>query len=75
MSRLITKETMKAHRMRWFVYADGVRMPKVATMRGQWGYDVECSCGKWDTKTGGATKYYIDGEIFDHRLSAQREGS
>lgn len=68
---IIRPETMKAHRMSWFVYADGQRMPRQSSMRGQWGYDVVCSCGNFETHTGGATKTYIDDEIFAHRFSEQ----
>lgn len=56
-----------AHRVRWFVYAGGERIPRTSTMRGVWGYDVECSCG-WATTTGGATKTYISNEVHLHRM-------
>lgn len=70
---LISVETMRAHRARWFVYADSKRIPYVKTMRGQWGYDVVCSCG-WDSKTGGAIKRYVAEELWVHRFEAQSEG-
>lgn len=57
------------HRMRWFVWAEGQRFPHKATMRGTWGYDVECSCGDFATRTGGATLGYIRNEIWLHKLS------
>ena len=78
-SYLITKETMQEHRARWFVYAGGngvplQKIPHTANMRGSWpGWDVTCSCGKWESKTGGATKAYVDQELWFHRLEAQRE--
>lgn len=65
-----TEETMKAHRAKWFVYAGSEKTPHSATMRGQWGYDVECSCG-WKTHTGGATKRYVAEELWDHRHAAE----
>lgn len=54
------------HRIRWFVYVGGERIPRQATMRGQWGYDVECKCG-WATHTGGATRTYIEDQIWFHK--------
>ncbi len=60
------------HRMRWFVWAEGVRMPRTAMMRGTWGYDVECSCGEFATNTGGATLGHIRSEIWHHKWSATR---
>lgn len=63
---------MTTHRMRWFVYAGGERIPRTSTMRGAWGHDVVCSCG-WETKTGGATKSYIDGEIWHHKREVKNE--
>lgn len=42
------------HRISWF------------KMRGQWGYDVECSCG-WKTRTGGATRSYVQFEVDLHK--------
>lgn len=59
--------TATQHKVRWFVYAGGEKIPHTATMRGQWGYDVECSCG-WATKTGGAVRSYIKTEIWLHKL-------
>lgn len=58
------------HRMKWFVYAGGVRVRHTSTMRGQWGYDVTCSCG-WETTTGGATRSHIEDEIYIHKLSTK----
>jgi len=60
--------TKTTHRARWFVYADGVMIPRQSTMRGQWGYDVMCSCG-WRTYTGGAVKSYVDQELWHHKWS------
>jgi hypothetical protein len=58
--------TKSEHRITWFVSAGGEKIRRQATMRGQWGYDVECSCG-WETRTGGATKGYIQSEIDFHK--------
>lgn len=61
--------TRATHRMSWFVYAGREKIRRTATMRGQWGYDVECTCG-WKTTTGGATKGYIDNEVWVHKIFA-----
>jgi hypothetical protein len=66
----ISPETMREHRARWFVYAGREKIRHTATMRGQWGYDVECSCG-WKTRTGGGVRSYVEDELFAHRFSAQ----
>ena len=68
----ITAETKREHRARWFVYAGGERIPYQATMRGTWGYDVECSCG-WKTRTGGATRRSVQDDLWYHRFAAQSE--
>lgn len=72
MSTMISAETMKAHRARWWVWAEGVKMLRQATMRGFWGYDVTCSCG-WETRTGGATRNYVSNELWFHRWSADQD--
>jgi hypothetical protein len=53
------------HRMKWFVWSGSEKMRHQATMRGMWGWDVECECG-WKTHTGGATKGYVRGEVDLH---------
>lgn len=62
--------TTVTHRVRWFVWAwNGERkerMPRTANMRGRWDYDAECSCG-WSTHTGGATRAYIEREVWFHK--------
>jgi hypothetical protein len=68
---LLTPETKVAHRGAWFVWAGGQRMRHQATMRGTWGWDVECSCGEWASKTGGATRHSVESDFWDHRFSAQ----
>jgi hypothetical protein len=56
------------HRIRWFTYLDGKRIPRTASMRGFWpGYDATCSCG-WDSRTGGATQSYIKVEVWAHKF-------
>lgn len=62
---------MTTHRMRWFVWAGGEKIPHTARMRGQWGYDVECSCGEFTTRTGGATLGYIRNEVWHHKWSTR----
>ena len=58
--------TKQAHRMKWFVYDGNNKIRREVTMCGDWGYDVECSCG-WITRTGGATRSYIREEIWYHK--------
>ena len=76
MPSLISRETMREHRARWFVYAGGYgtpteKIPHAASMRGHWpGWDVTCSCG-WQTNTGGAIKAYVADKLWEHRWSAQ----
>jgi len=76
LNSLLTEETKREHRARWFVYAGGYgqpleKIPHQATMRGQWpGYDVQCSCG-WESKTGGATRSSVEESLFDHRYGEQ----
>lgn len=60
-------------RIRWYVWAEGVRLPRTAQMRGFWGYDVECSCG-WGTRSGGATRRYIENEVMVHKLIDHETG-
>jgi N6-adenosine-specific RNA methylase IME4 len=55
------------HRIKWFVWSGGEKMPKTAAMRGTWGYDAECSCG-WKTSTGGGTRRHIENEIWFHKF-------
>lgn len=78
MSSLISAETMKAHRARWYVYSGGgasgterVKLPRSASMRGHWpGWDVTCSCG-WESMTGGATRNSVANDLWFHRYQAQ----
>jgi hypothetical protein len=60
------------HRIRWYVWAGNERIPRQSTMRGQWGYDVECSCG-WTTNTGGAVRSYIEQEIWHHKFESSSD--
>jgi hypothetical protein len=68
---LISAKVMRAHRATWFVWAGGVKMRRQATMRGFWGYDATCSCGKFETRTGGANRRTVEDMLFGHRLDAQ----
>lgn len=58
------------HKIRWFVWAwngeRNERLPHQSTMRGQWGWDAECSCG-WKTSTGGAVRSYVRDEVDWHK--------
>lgn len=73
---LISDETMREHRARWYVYAGPAggpfgKIPHNSKMRGSWwGYDVTCSCG-WESRTGGAVRRYVADKLDDHRLDAQ----
>jgi hypothetical protein len=53
--------------IKWFVYAGNEKIRREASMRGQWGYDAECSCG-WETKTGGATYRCVLDEVMTHKF-------
>jgi hypothetical protein len=70
---LITPDTRREHRPRWFVYAGpyGEKIPHTAEMRGQGiGWDVTCSSG-WESHTGGATRGSVESDLWDHRYAAQ----
>lgn len=69
----LTRDTMRAHRARWFVWAGGERMRHTSAMRGEWGWDVECSCG-WKTTTGGAVRPHVEERLYWHRWEAQYLG-
>ena len=65
-----TKVTIK-----WFVYDGNDKIRHNSTMRGNWGWDAECSCG-WMTRTGGASKPFVQFEVdyhkrFDHNYKMQ----
>jgi hypothetical protein len=65
-----TKVTIK-----WFVYDGNDKIRHNSTMRGNWGWDAECSCG-WMTRTGGASKPFVQFEVdyhkrFDHNYEWQ----
>lgn len=71
--QVTSKDILKAHPARWFVYTapqgDPGRelIPWQNTMRGFWpGYEVTCKCG-WKTQTGGATRTSVRGELDGHR--------
>lgn len=72
MTILLSPDTMRAHRVKWWVYAGRERIRHNASMRGQWGYDVTCSCG-WDSRTGGGLKRAVADDLWFHRFSAQSE--
>lgn len=60
---------MAEHRIRWYVYAGGERIPRTASMRGRWDFDATCSCG-WDSKTGGALERYVRDAVAAHKRDA-----
>jgi hypothetical protein len=59
-----------AHRVRWWVYAGGERIPRTSTMRGRWDYDATCSCG-WDSRSGGGVRSSIERAVADHRFDVE----
>lgn len=73
LSKMLTPGTRKAHRGTWFVWSGGQKLRHQANMRGMWGWDVECSCGQWASRTGGATRGSVEDAFWDHRYSAQVE--
>lgn len=62
----VTETQIAEHRITWFVWAGNEKIRRTATMRGSWGYDVECSCGQ-KSRTGGATLGYMKGQVYDHK--------
>jgi hypothetical protein len=58
--------TTEKVQIKWFVYAGNTKIRHEASMQGDWGYDVECSCG-WTTRTGGATRTYVADEVWFHK--------
>jgi hypothetical protein len=77
---LISPETMKAHRAAWYVWVtDSLggrkKICRRATMRGFLGYDVTCSCGQFESRTGGGTRSYVEAELWLHRWQAQNDSA
>jgi hypothetical protein len=70
LSSLITPETMQAHRATWWAYAGGQRIRREKTMRGQWSFDVTCSC-RWDSRIGGGVRSAVEEALGDHRYDEQ----
>ncbi len=71
---LIRPETMKAHRARWYVYSGPYgELEPLDSKRSYYGmgYDVKCSCGLWESTTGGATRASVERDLFDHRFAEQ----
>lgn len=71
---LIRPETMKAHRASWFVYSGPYgEMEPLSSKRRYYGmgYDVTCSCGRWSSKTGGATRRSVAEDLWQHRYAEQ----
>lgn len=62
------------HKISWFVWAGGEKLPHTAKMRGTWGYDVVCECG-WESRTGGATHGYIADQVWFHKLECVAEAT
>lgn len=58
-----------AHRIRWWAWVDGERVPRTSTMKdGSFGWDATCACG-WDSRTGGATMASVDKMVQAHKRS------
>jgi hypothetical protein len=53
--------------IKWFVWTMGEKFPHTANMRGNWGWDAQCSCG-WETRSGGATKTCIENDVQIHKM-------
>lgn len=59
---------MTKHRIRWFVYAGGERLPHTSFMRGSWdGWDAVCSCG-WKATSAGCIKARVQDDVRIHKL-------
>lgn len=58
----------KRPRFRWYAVWDGQRYPRMASMRGTWGWDVVCGACGWDSATGGATRSSVLRDIDRHLL-------
>jgi hypothetical protein len=71
LSSLIRPEIMRAHRATWYVWAGSEKIRRTAQMRGAWGFDATCSCGQYETRTGGGTRTYVEELMWDHRFAAQ----
>jgi hypothetical protein len=71
---LIRPETMKAHRAAWHVYSGPCgeleRVQSGRTYTGM-GYDVMCSCGAWESRTGGALRHSVEDALWEHRSAEQ----
>lgn len=65
----MTTGTATKHRIRWYVWAEGVKMQHTANMRGMWGWDAACSCG-WESRTGGATRRSVERLVWSHKWNA-----
>lgn len=65
------RNVVPGHAIRWFVWGNGtdrpVKIPHTSRMRGEWGWDASCECG-WQTRTGGATRTYVEGEVWMHKF-------
>lgn len=57
-------------RIEWFVYAGTDRIRHTARMRGTWAYDAVCTVHGWDSRTGGALRRYVAGEVELHKFEA-----
>jgi hypothetical protein len=71
LSKYLSPETKKAHRATWYVWSGGEKMRAASTMRGTWGWDATCSCGRWQSHTGGATRGSVEDALYDHRRDAE----
>lgn len=60
------------HSITWFVWAGGEKIRHTNSMRGEWGYDAQCSCG-WATYTGGAVKSDIKDSVNSHKFDVRIE--
>lgn len=70
---------MTGHRIRWFARipvgseeAPDGWLPRTKAMRGQWGWDVRCSCG-WESRTGGAVERWVRELVEFHKWDAEHD--
>jgi hypothetical protein len=53
--------------VKWFVWAQGEKLPKKSGMLGYKGFDAQCSCG-YETRTGGGVYSWVKEDIETHKL-------
>lgn len=59
--------TVKGHRIRWYVVVDGERIPRTSAMRGQWSNEAHCECGWATDYRNGDALSYVRREVEFHK--------